>query len=86
MGRLRIEVATAKAGLDSATQRAEQAEGLVEQARGELAAERDRHDVSLADLHDQLAQLLARRPVATGGKRLGDGQTRLDAEGIGSRH
>jgi hypothetical protein len=57
--------------LDSATQRAEQAEGLVEQARGELAAERDRHDVSLADLHDQLAQLLARRPVDTGGMRPG---------------
>ncbi|MDQ6947494.1 MAG: hypothetical protein M3256_14785 [Actinomycetota bacterium] len=55
-------MATAQAAIDSAAQRAERAEGLVDQTRSELAAERDRHDVSLAELHDQLAQLLARQP------------------------
>ncbi|MDQ6838901.1 MAG: hypothetical protein M3137_11375, partial [Actinomycetota bacterium] len=63
IGRLKIELATAQAARDSAAQRAELAAGLVEQTRAELAAARDRHDVSLAELHDQLAQLLARKPT-----------------------
>jgi chromosome segregation ATPase len=69
MGRLRIELATAQAARDSEAQRAERAEGLVDQVRAELAAERDRHDVSLAELHDQLAQLLARQPPGRPGTK-----------------
>ncbi len=69
MGQLRIELTSAQVAMDSATQRAEQAEGLVDLTRAELAAERDRHDVSLAELHDQLAQLLARQPTGRPGTK-----------------
>jgi len=69
MNRLRIELTSAQAAMDSAAQRAERAERLVDQMRGELAAERDRHDVSLAELHDQLAQLLARQPTGRPGTK-----------------
>ncbi len=69
IGRIRIELATAQAAMDSALHRAERAEGMVEQVRAELAAERDRHDVSLAELHDQLAQLLARQSTGRPGTK-----------------
>ncbi|HEV2069438.1 MAG TPA: hypothetical protein VGR26_06560 [Acidimicrobiales bacterium] len=45
------------------TTRAEPAERLLEDARAELQAERDRNDVRLTQLHDQLAQLIARKPA-----------------------
>ncbi len=36
--------------------------GWLIKPEAELAAERDHHDLSLVELHDQLAQLLARQP------------------------
>jgi len=41
---------------------AEAAEALAAQTRADLAAERDRHDLGLAELRGQLTQLLARQP------------------------
>jgi len=63
MNRLQVEVAKAEAAVDSANQRAASAERLLEQARADLQSERDRHDTSLSELHDQLAQLIARKPT-----------------------
>ena len=60
MSRLEIEIAKAQAGMESADQRAAAAERLLEQVGAELRAERERHDVSLAQLHEQLAKLIAR--------------------------
>lgn len=42
--------------------RAETAEALAAQSRADLAAECDRHDLGLAELRGQLAQLLALQP------------------------
>ncbi len=59
---LRQAVASAEATGTATAGRADAAERLVEQLRSDLQAERSRHDVSLAGLHEQLAQLLARKP------------------------
>jgi chromosome segregation ATPase len=66
---LRVDVATAHAAAESATQRGDGAERLLEQAHAELQTERHRHDVSLAQLHDQLAELIARRPARRPAKK-----------------
>ena len=63
MNSLQVEVAKAEAAVDSANQRAASADRLLEQARVDLQSERDRHDTSLSELHDQLAQLIARKPT-----------------------
>ena len=63
MSHLQVEVAKAQAAVDSANQRAASAERLLEQARAGLQSERDRHDTSLLKLHEQLAQLIARKPT-----------------------
>lgn len=63
MNRLQVEIAKAEAAVDSANQRAASAERLLEQARADLQSERDRHDTSLSELHEQLAQLIARKPT-----------------------
>jgi len=63
MTRLELDIARAQAGMASADQRAASAERLLEQVRAELQAERERHDVSLSRLHEQLAQLIARTPA-----------------------
>lgn len=63
MSRLQVEVATAQAAVESASQRAEIAERQLEQARADLQSERDRHDTSLSQVHEQLAQLIARKPT-----------------------
>lgn len=63
MSRVKVEIATAQAGMESAAERAAGAERLLEQVRAELHAERERHDVSLSQLHEQLAQLIARTPT-----------------------
>ena len=62
-GELRVGVARAQAAAESATARADGAERLLEEARAELVIERRRHDVSLSQLHDQLDELIAQRPV-----------------------
>ena len=61
LGQLQTDLARAHAVIESATIRAETAERLLEDARAELRAERDRNDVRLSQLHEQLAQLLARK-------------------------
>lgn len=61
--RLQVDLARAQAAAESADHRAVIAEGLLEQARAELQSERDRHDTSLSQLHEQLAQLIARQPT-----------------------
>ena len=63
MSRLQVEVATAQAAVESANQRAKVAERQLEQALADLQSERDRHDTSLAQVHEQLAQLIARKPT-----------------------
>jgi len=63
VARLEVEIAKAQAGMESADQRAAGAERLLEQVRSELQAERERHDFSLAQLHEQLAKLIARTPA-----------------------
>jgi len=62
-GELRVDVARALAAAESATARAAGAERLLDEARTELVIERRRHDVSLSQLHDQLDELIARKPV-----------------------
>ncbi|MDQ1391868.1 MAG: hypothetical protein QOF30_845 [Acidimicrobiaceae bacterium] len=62
MNRLRVDMANAHAAEEAATVRADTAERLLDQARTELQTERNRYDVSLSQLHDQLAQLIARNP------------------------
>jgi hypothetical protein len=42
---------------------------LLEQAHAELQTERHRHDVSLAQLHDQLGELIARKPARRPAKK-----------------
>ncbi|HEV2069631.1 MAG TPA: hypothetical protein VGR26_07555 [Acidimicrobiales bacterium] len=61
--RLRVDLAKAQAAVASVTTRAETAERLLEDTRAELQAERDRNDVRLTQLHEQLAQLIARKPA-----------------------
>jgi chromosome segregation ATPase len=61
--RLQVEMAKGQSAMESANQRASAAERLVEHARAELQAERDRHDSSLSQLHEQLAELIARKPT-----------------------
>lgn len=56
-------MAKAQAAVDSANERAASAERLLESVRADLQAERDRHDTSLSQLHEQLAQLIARKPT-----------------------
>ncbi len=63
MNRLRVDAAKAQAAIEAATLRAETAERLLDQAREELQTERSRHDLSLSQLHEQLAQLVARTPA-----------------------
>lgn len=64
MSRLEVEIAKAQqAGMESADQRAAGAERLLEQVGAELRAQRERHDVSLAQLHEQLARLIALTPA-----------------------
>jgi len=62
-GELRVDVARAQAAAASATARADGTERLLDEARAELVIERRRHDVSLSQLHDQLDELIAQRPV-----------------------
>jgi len=59
---LRYTMASAEATGTAAAVRADAAERLVEQLRSDLLAERSRHDVSLAGLHEQLAELVGRKP------------------------
>ena len=54
-------MAKAQAAVDSANQRAARSERLLEQARADLQTERD--DARLSQLHEQLAQLIARKPT-----------------------
>jgi chromosome segregation ATPase len=61
--RVQVDLAKAQAAVASVTTRAETAERLLEHARAELQAERDRNDVRLSQLHEQLAQLIARNPA-----------------------
>lgn len=63
LSRLQVEMARERSAIESANQRTAAAERLLEQARADLNAERDRHDSSLSQLHDQLAQLIARKPT-----------------------
>ncbi len=63
LSRLQVEVAKAQSAMESANQRASAAERLLEQARADLQAERDRHDSSLSQVHEQLAELIARKPT-----------------------
>jgi predicted metal-dependent hydrolase len=69
LSQLRAEVADARAVAAGAEERARRAEALLDRAQAELRSERDRHDTSLSELRDQLAQLLARRPVVRAAKR-----------------
>jgi hypothetical protein len=62
LGRLQVDVAKANAAKEAATVRADGVERLLEQARTELETERNRHDDSLSQLHEQVAQLIARNP------------------------
>jgi len=62
LGQLRHALAVAEATGTAATARADAADRVVEQLRADLGAERARHDVSLAGLHEQLAELVARKP------------------------
>jgi len=62
-GDLRVDVARAQAAAESANSRAGGAERLRDEARAELVIERRRHDVSLSQLHDQLNELVTRKPV-----------------------
>lgn len=64
---LRHAVASAEATATASAVRADAAERLVDQLRTDLQAERSRHDVSLAGLHDQLAELVARKPQRRAG-------------------
>ena len=63
LSRLHVEVAKEQSAMESANQRASAAERLLEQARADLQAERDRHDSSLSRLHEELAELIARKPT-----------------------
>jgi len=67
MSRQVVEIAKAQTGMESADQRAGGAERLLEEVRAELQAERERHDVSLSQLHEQIAQ--ADRPGPQPGVR-----------------
>jgi len=49
--------------VESANQRVASAERLLEQARRDLQSERDRNDTSLSQLHEQLVELIARKPA-----------------------
>ncbi len=69
LSHLRAEVGGARAVAAGAEERARRAEVLLDRAQVELGSERDRHDASLSELRDQLAQLLARRPVVRAAKR-----------------
>lgn len=69
VAQLRAELSGTKAALAAAEERARRAEELHAQAHGELRTQRDRHDASLSELRDQLAQLLARRPAPRAAKR-----------------
>ncbi len=60
--RLQVDLVKAQAAVASVTTRAETAR-LLEDARAELQAERDRNDVRLSQLHEQLAQLITRKPA-----------------------
>ena len=61
--RLEVDLAKAQAAASSATERAEELARRLDSAQTELEVERQRHGASLAQLHDQLAQLLAQRPA-----------------------
>lgn len=63
LSRIQVEMAREQSAIESANQRTAAAERLLEQARADLNAERDRHDSSLSQLHEQLAQLIARTPT-----------------------
>jgi hypothetical protein len=58
---------------------------LLEQAQAELQTERHRHDVSLAQLHDQLAQLIARRPARRPAKKTSPKKRATTASQPGAR-
>jgi chromosome segregation ATPase len=62
VGRLQDELATTQAEVASATVRAESAERALVNARAELQTERDRNDARLSQLHEQVTQLVARKP------------------------
>ena len=57
--RLDLDLAKAQANTLASTQRAEDLARRLEGAQSDLETERRRHDASLSQLHDQLAQLLA---------------------------
>ncbi len=63
MRHLQVELTKAQAAVASVTTRAETAERLLEDARAGLQGERERNDVRLTQLHEQLAQLIARKPA-----------------------
>jgi hypothetical protein len=58
---LRVELAQSQGAVALATARAEAAERLLGEARADLRIERERYDARLAQLHDQVTQLAARR-------------------------
>ncbi|MEA2843027.1 MAG: hypothetical protein QOJ69_698 [Actinomycetota bacterium] len=62
MSRLRVDAAKAQAAIEAATLRAEVADRQLDETREKLQAERSRHDLRLSELHEQLAQLVARTP------------------------
>ena len=82
---LRVAIATAQASAESATQLGDRAERLLEQAHGELQTERHRHDVSLAQLHDQLGELIARRPARQPAKKTSPRKRATTASQPGAR-
>lgn len=57
----KVELAQAQGSVALATARAEAAERLLEEARADVRIERERYDARLAQLHDQVTQLAARR-------------------------
>jgi chromosome segregation ATPase len=61
--RLELDLARARATAHAATERAEELARRLDTAQTELEVERQRHGASLGQLHDQLAQLLARQPA-----------------------
>ena len=60
---LRVHAAHSQSAMEAAIVRAEAAERLLGDARAELLASWDRHDGSLSQLQEQVAQLIARTPA-----------------------
>ena len=68
---LRAHTAQTQSAMETASVRAEAAERLLEDSRAELQASRERHDGSLSQLHEQVAQLIARTPAPRPAGKIG---------------